>query len=263
MDGIGRFHAHLDICEQCREHPFNLCDVGDRLLHSAVEESTAEAANTKEYNENHPLGKKTSTITLEVKLQPCDIILWINDKNDPINRLSRWAIGQYCHVAMYLGNFPFATDNTVFIIPLVYESRGRGVYIASLLPQTGMSAAVMRLIAFYPGQKEKLLNTAFELAADEKHFYDYLAIVHSVLPRVIAEKLSWLPLPVKYQRDIFFICSEAVAELWWRNDTLILPDDYKDADGIHAGSIPLPGDFAKSPILKLVGTGKLMEDIVP
>lgn len=26
------FHAHLDECEQCREHPFNLCAVGESLL---------------------------------------------------------------------------------------------------------------------------------------------------------------------------------------------------------------------------------------
>lgn len=223
--------------------------------------------------------EKKGEFTMEIKLQPCDIILWINEKNDPINRLSRWAIGKYCHVAMYVGRHWFEASGWGFNIPLVYESRGRGVYIASLLPQTGMPAAVMRPSSLDDPMVPKsvadttiqqLLSTAFDLAADEKHFYDYFAIVHSVLPRVIAEKLPWLwcdqpwlPLPVKYQRDIFFICSEAVAEVWWRNDTLILPDDIRDADGIHSGSIPLPGDFAKSPILKLVGTGKLMEDIVP
>jgi hypothetical protein len=198
-----------------------------------------------------------------MKLQTCDILLFINDKNDPISRLSRWAIGQYSHVAMYLGKYTFVSGTKTFDIPLVYESRGRGAYIASLLPQTGMLVAVMRVIAFYPGQMEGLLNTAFAVAADEKSFYDYLSIVHSVLPRVIAEKLPWLPLPVKYHRDIFLICSEAVAELWWRNHTLILPDDKFEDGTIVAGSVPLPGDFAKSPNLKYVGQGKLMEDIVP
>jgi hypothetical protein len=215
--------------------------------------------------------EKTGTITMQVKLQPCDVILWINDENGLKHRLCRWAIGQYCHVAMYLGTFPLPVGgDTLFLIPLVYESRGRGVYIASMLPQTGRPAVVMRPAALQPENWpiieqdiNKLLKTAFRIAADEKHFYDYLAIVHSVLPRVIAEKLPWLPLPVKYHRDIFMICSEAVAELWWRNDTLVLPDDWQDADGIHAGSIPLPGDFAKSPILRYMGKGKLMEDIVP
>lgn len=26
------FHAHLDGCEQCREHPFDLCEVGQTLI---------------------------------------------------------------------------------------------------------------------------------------------------------------------------------------------------------------------------------------
>ncbi len=29
------FHAHLDVCEQCREHPFDMCAVGNRLLREA------------------------------------------------------------------------------------------------------------------------------------------------------------------------------------------------------------------------------------
>jgi len=206
-----------------------------------------------------------------MKLQACDILLFRNDENDPISRLSRWAIGPYCHVAMYLGRFPIVIpghtqDFILFIgeayhVPLLYESRGRGVYIASLLPQAGMPVAVMRPMALAPelpvavieSTMKRLLETAFQIAADEQSFYDYLSIVHSVLPRVIGEKLPWLPLPLKYHRDIFMICSEAVAEVFWRNDIQVIPDDL----------IPLPGDFALSPILQYVGQGKLMEDIVP
>ena len=33
------FHDHLDECEQCREHPFNLCEEGARILE---ETSTAD-----------------------------------------------------------------------------------------------------------------------------------------------------------------------------------------------------------------------------
>lgn len=29
------FHAHLDVCQRCREHPFNLCPVGAPLLMQA------------------------------------------------------------------------------------------------------------------------------------------------------------------------------------------------------------------------------------
>jgi hypothetical protein len=39
---IDRFHAHLDVCEQCRNHPFNLCPLGDRLLHSAAQEAAGD-----------------------------------------------------------------------------------------------------------------------------------------------------------------------------------------------------------------------------
>ena len=36
MDGIDEFHAHLDVCRQCRENPFGLCWIGERLLLRAV-----------------------------------------------------------------------------------------------------------------------------------------------------------------------------------------------------------------------------------
>lgn len=186
-----------------------------------------------------------------MKLESCDILLFINDKNDPLSRFSRWAIGPYSHVAMYLGKF--------FNVPLVYESRGRGAYIASLLPQTGNPVAVMRpvLPPLFIGQwvspQSQLIKVAFEIAADEKSFYDYFCIVYSCVPRVLKEKFAWLPLPVKYHRDIFMICSEAVAEVFWRNEVEVVPKDV----------VPLPGDFSLSPILMYLGQGKLMEDIVP
>jgi hypothetical protein len=30
------FHDHLDICEQCRNHPLHLCAIGARLLYATV-----------------------------------------------------------------------------------------------------------------------------------------------------------------------------------------------------------------------------------
>lgn len=33
-----QFHAHLDACDQCRTHPFNLCPIGMDLLRSAADE---------------------------------------------------------------------------------------------------------------------------------------------------------------------------------------------------------------------------------
>ena len=34
--GIARFHAHLDRCSRCRNHPLDLCRVGQRLLEEAA-----------------------------------------------------------------------------------------------------------------------------------------------------------------------------------------------------------------------------------
>lgn len=33
---IDKFHAHLDVCEQCERHPFDLCAEGARLLKEAA-----------------------------------------------------------------------------------------------------------------------------------------------------------------------------------------------------------------------------------
>ncbi len=32
------FHVHLDVCEQCANHPFELCSVGAQLLELAAAE---------------------------------------------------------------------------------------------------------------------------------------------------------------------------------------------------------------------------------
>lgn len=35
-DATRAFHAHLDACQQCREHPFDLCSTGAVLLKAAA-----------------------------------------------------------------------------------------------------------------------------------------------------------------------------------------------------------------------------------
>lgn len=32
IESMDKFHAHLDECEQCRDHPFGLCPSGSALL---------------------------------------------------------------------------------------------------------------------------------------------------------------------------------------------------------------------------------------
>lgn len=36
-DRIDMFHDHLDHCARCREHPFDLCQLGNKLLWSVVD----------------------------------------------------------------------------------------------------------------------------------------------------------------------------------------------------------------------------------
>lgn len=38
------FLAHLDVCEQCREQPLNLCAAGVALIHAAVRSIREKAA---------------------------------------------------------------------------------------------------------------------------------------------------------------------------------------------------------------------------
>lgn len=37
-ESMKKFHAHLDVCKQCRDHPFALCKVGEPLLLATSEE---------------------------------------------------------------------------------------------------------------------------------------------------------------------------------------------------------------------------------
>ncbi len=43
---IDKFHAHLDICSQCEQHPFNLCSTGARLLKEAATMCKEEPSET-------------------------------------------------------------------------------------------------------------------------------------------------------------------------------------------------------------------------
>ncbi len=41
-DPAAKFHAHLDVCKQCRENPFDLCKTGDALLVTCGEKALTE-----------------------------------------------------------------------------------------------------------------------------------------------------------------------------------------------------------------------------
>lgn len=179
------------------------------------------------------------------KLGSCDVLICVNEGKNWLSSFSKWAIGRYEHVAMYLGR---AFDG----VPFLVESTGRGVAIHSLQPQTGRLVVVARL-KIDAGVRMLITEEAINLANDSQSYYDYFSIVHSCVPRVLKEKFPFLPIPLKYHRDPMMICSELVAELFWRAGIEVLPQDI----------IPLPGDFAESPLLEILYEGRLMEDILP
>jgi len=49
---IDRFHAHLDICSQCRNNPFGLCSTGAKLLKEAATGEDMCSILGKHYIEN-------------------------------------------------------------------------------------------------------------------------------------------------------------------------------------------------------------------
>lgn len=177
------------------------------------------------------------------KLEPCDVLLCINDRGDLFSTLKRWAMGRYEHVLIYLGK---AFND----IPMLYESDGRGVVIQNLSHQTGRPVVVLR-----PKIKNRddIIANAIEIASKDRSYYDYFAIIRSAAPRLLKEKFPFLPIPSHYVRDRMMICSEAVAEPFWEANIIILPKDI----------IPLPDDFETSPVLELLNEGKLLEDILP
>jgi hypothetical protein len=178
------------------------------------------------------------------KLEPWDVLLHVNEDKGWTAVISRWGIGRYGHVSMYLG--------VVFgQCPIMFESTGRGCAIHSLQHHFGDLVTVMR--PQIDASLQPIIDNALELASSDKGYYDYIAIAKSCIPRVLKEKFPWLPIPVKYHRDPAMICSEAVAECFWRADIEILPKDV----------VPLPGDFLKSLMLDPVHEGRLLEDIQP
>lgn len=176
------------------------------------------------------------------KLEEADLLLCVNDRTDLFSRIKRKAIGRYEHISMYVGNF--------HDIPMLYESDGRGVVIQNIAHQTGRRVVVMRPQIKWR-DKHSVVATAIYIASQDKSYYDYLAIVHTALPRIIKEKFPFIPIPSHYCRDDTMICSEACAEPFWRQNILILPETI----------IPLPSDFFVSPVLKYAYEGKLLQDI--
>ena len=192
------------------------------------------------------------------KLEPGDILVNVNDRNDPFSVIKRWAVGPYSHVFLYmgmLGLYSTRAQRRIIRVPMLFESNGRGVVLRNLSSRYGEKVAVMRLKSEYDRRRiPRVLIEAIELASDFQSYYDYLGIVRWVLPRIICEKLG-LPMPLSWHRDERQICSEAVFEVFFRAKVVDILPSYCVP--------PLPGDFVTdSPLLKKVWSGHLSEDVV-
>ncbi|MBA7476968.1 hypothetical protein ES707_12364 [subsurface metagenome] len=187
------------------------------------------------------------------KLEPADILVNINDRNDPFSVIKRWVVGPFEHVFMYLGAIDFAPlDKPPLRVPMLFESNGRGVVLQSLSNRYGQKVVVMRLISERDKKKiPRVLDEAIKLASDAQSYYDYLCIIRFVLPRLICEKLG-LPMPLAWHRDPWHVCSEAVFEVFYRAGLEILRRDV----------VPLPGDFVTDSLLLEVWRGTLSEELV-
>ena len=200
------------------------------------------------------------------RLTAGDILVNINLGNDPLSIITRWAVGLYNHVFMYLGKLKFVSCHYPLVdkvaiwrvgltepTPMLFESSGRGVVVQSLSNHYGEDVVVMRLKPEYWHSIDNVITEAVRLASDPQAYYDYYCVMKFVLPRIIWEKLH-LPLewmPVTWHRDRRQICSEAVLEVFLRAGVPILPDDV----------VPLPGDFVTdSGLLEQVWCGKLSEE---
>ena len=172
------------------------------------------------------------------KLQPLDILVFEIVTNSLWDRIERWGLGNpYGHVGMYLGG-PFQD---------FYESAARGVLITNIQWQFGKTCMVMRpKPEVIDDSGPTLINIAHEIEGTYDAYYGYEDILWFVIPRLILGKLG-LPIPLKYHREVHMICSEAVAEVFWRVNMKVLPMDI----------VPLPGDFINSPILDRVWEGPL------
>jgi len=190
------------------------------------------------------------------KLESADILVTVNDRQDPFSVAKRWCVGPYNHVFMYLGEVGILVSrrqHRILRFPMLFESNGRGVVIQSLPNRYGQKVVVMRLKSEHDRRRiPVILQEAIKLASDAKSYYDYYAIVRWVLPRILREKFH-LPIPMAWQRDAYQICSEAVTEVLLRSS--LIPFPYWD--------VPLPGDFVtSSPLLEEVGRITLSADVV-
>ena len=48
------FHAHLDVCRQCEQHPFDCCSEGQKLAKEAVKEGVKMIKSWESKHQKNP-----------------------------------------------------------------------------------------------------------------------------------------------------------------------------------------------------------------
>jgi len=163
-----------------------------------------------------------------MKLEPADVLVNINSGTDLWARLRRWAVGKYSHCFLYMGKWGKT--------PMLFESNGRGVVLQSLSNRYGQEVVVMRLKRVF--DNKSVIDEAKKLASDPQAYYDYGCLIWHIILRVLFEKLRLTP-SLRYQRNEKMVCSEAVAECFWRAGLEVVREDI----------VPMPSSFIESQIL--------------
>ncbi len=164
------------------------------------------------------------------------------------------------HILFRLGSGPLAALETALLGSpwghiaikgrgtLIIESIGRGVLRRDIRACSGSHVRVLRPRSTLLGAGLRICEAAERIADNPQSWYDYLAIVQYVLPRLIAAKLH-LPMPLKWHRNPVYVCSEFVEQA----DV----DAGYPPECVLEGVIPLPGDFNNSPMLRWAWEGVL------
>lgn len=180
-----------------------------------------------------------------MKLEPCDVLLYIDEATGICSLISKWGAGRFSHASLYIGE-------AFFDIPFLVESSGRGAVIASLQSHTSRLVQVMRPV-IASGARKSVIQEAIKIASSSNAYYDYFTIARNCIPRILWEKFPFLPIPPYYVRDSMFICSELVAEAFWKAGIDVLPED----------TVPLPIDFETSTVLSPMYQGRVLVDLLP
>ncbi|MBU0846723.1 hypothetical protein KKH23_05990, partial [Patescibacteria group bacterium] len=106
------------------------------------------------------------------RLEPADILVCVNDRNDPFSRVNRWAAGPFEHVFMYMGKLGLIVNRRqrrILRFPMLFESYGRGAALRSLSERYGQQVVVLRLFT-EQSKIPRVLEEAIKLASDNQAY---------------------------------------------------------------------------------------------